>query len=319
MPESQTARSSESIIVRKLAKIETGGQDKSLPVDLFNDLCLLIEKTRRPLFHARIRARVERQETLPFSDVLAGLTEPAPIAIHSIDGPDRPALIAVDPALAFHATDLMLGGDAGDAPALMTRPFTVIDNVVLGQMIDALATDFLSCLSAARPGAKIEGIRRLSLEHETAMARVVPATSRTLVVRLTLLLGEAGREGSVAFVLPATTLDALGGVSATPATTDPWALKMRAATLEMEIEAVAAACRTQMTVAELSRLDIGQVLPLPAEALGDVALLVETEDGTADIARGRLGAHQGHKAIKLHEQPDTHFLAPMRALIDGTG
>lgn len=63
----------------------------------------------------------------------------------------------------------------------------------------------------------------------------------------------------------------------------------------------------QMSVADCTRLEIGQVLPLPGVSLENISLEVEMRDQRLAVATGLLGIHKTRRAVKLSEDISEEF------------
>ena len=69
-----------------------------------------------------------------------------------------------------------------------------------------------------------------------------------------------------------------------------------------------------MSVAEISRLDIGTVLTLPRQSIENMPLLLE--EGRDVIATGELGASSGRRILRLTNRPNDAFFAPAQMMQD---
>ena len=123
--------------------------------------------------------------------------------------------------------------------------------------------------------------------------------------------------------LPAAQLESLLQSSATGETSEslvidaehPWALHMRDAVkkADMPIRAVVETCH--MTIAECTRLEIGQVIALPGVSLNSVGIFIDLETGDAaetdkdviELTKGSLGIFKKNRALKLIENIDPSF------------
>ena len=63
----------------------------------------------------------------------------------------------------------------------------------------------------------------------------------------------------------------------------------------------------RMSVADCTRLEIGQVLPLPGVSLENISLEVEMRDQRLAVASGLLGIHKTRRAVKLSEDISDEF------------
>jgi len=74
-----------------------------------------------------------------------------------------------------------------------------------------------------------------------------------------------------------------------------------------------------MSVAECTRLQIGDVLPLPSVSLMDLRLLADFNDKEMSIANAALGIHKTHRAARLISNLDPAFLEGVEDLNYGLG
>lgn len=106
-----------------------------------------------------------------------------------------------------------------------------------------------------------------------------------------------------------------GGDAVIIDTAHPWALHMRDAVkkADMPIRAVVESCH--MTIAECTRLEIGQVIALPGVSLNAIGIFIDTDTGddkqteadTIELAQGSLGVFKKNRALKLIENIDPSF------------
>jgi len=64
----------------------------------------------------------------------------------------------------------------------------------------------------------------------------------------------------------------------------------------------------EMTVADCTRLEIGQVIPLPGVSLQELRLEAELKESRVCITKGSLGIHKTRRAVKLVEDITSDFL-----------
>ena len=86
---------------------------------------------------------------------------------------------------------------------------------------------------------------------------------------------------------------------------------MRAVVNQTHLRLAAVIDRCQMPVAEVSRLDVGSLLPLSDVTLDDVVLEVKTAGEARVLGRGRLGTFRRNKAVRLNGSLDRSFLDPL--------
>ena len=96
--------------------------------------------------------------------------------------------------------------------------------------------------------------------------------------------------------------------------THPWAVHMRQSvnSAHVPVRAVVESCA--MTVAECTRLEIGQVISLPGVSLGSVRLFIDMESGPlakrapVGLTHGALGIFKKNRALKMNEAVDPDFI-----------
>ncbi len=64
----------------------------------------------------------------------------------------------------------------------------------------------------------------------------------------------------------------------------------------------------EMTVADCTRLSIGQIIPLPGVSLQDLSVEAELKETRVSIARAALGIHKTRRAVQLVEDVSPHFI-----------
>jgi len=83
--------------------------------------------------------------------------------------------------------------------------------------------------------------------------------------------------------------------------------------LEMELETIGILHSEKMSVADISRLDIGTVIAVPGTAIEDMPIVLE--DGGDVISGGELGSSSGKRIVRLSGPPNAAFLEPLRQVM----
>ncbi|MEP6342127.1 MAG: hypothetical protein ABJ275_02345 [Maricaulaceae bacterium] len=88
---------------------------------------------------------------------------------------------------------------------------------------------------------------------------------------------------------------------------NPWTLHMRKSldTAIVPVRVVAETCR--MTVADCTRLEIGQVISLPGVSLDSIGIEAEMSGVSVNFAWAALGIYKAHRAVKLIDNIDPNF------------
>lgn len=86
-------------------------------------------------------------------------------------------------------------------------------------------------------------------------------------------------------------------------------LSPRLGPCHVEIQAVAD--KVRMSVADCSRLEIGQIVPLPRLRFDKLELNIEMGEGLVPLVDASLGADKGRKAVRLNHGIDPSFRQPL--------
>jgi flagellar motor switch protein FliM len=320
---SQTAQ---NILARKISGARVGRAPIPRVEEIGENFAKIVDEKVRPLLRTIVGAIVIDCEVRKLSRVLEDIAVPAMIGVIDVKGSKNSALINVSTDLIFHIVDLRMGGDPAQAPMPTMRSITAVDCALCTDFINAVLSAFESSMRLNLGPGLSSAMRLNHFEQHVTMVRIAPEHSDVLVLRLSLDVGEAARSGDFDLVLPLSVLDAYqAGVdpeAAGPAEEeqiDIWTARMAQAARQAPAHLRAVLHRADMSVAELSALEPGMIIPLPAGSRGHVQLTFEGVDGGQPLAYGRLGAFEGRKAVKLTEPPDPALLENIRKLTERSG
>ncbi len=87
----------------------------------------------------------------------------------------------------------------------------------------------------------------------------------------------------------------------------PWSKHMYQSleTAKVPVRAIIESCT--MTVADCTRLEIGEIIELPGVSLQSIGLETEMTDGSVNIATAALGIYKSNRAVKLTSDLDPEF------------
>lgn len=222
------------------------------------------------------------------------------------------ALTTINPGFAAIVGERLLGGDLAQ-PNEDAAP-TLLDHQMGGLLVDALIRAVNRTLAKrARKGAKAEALtgKRGARSPSEALADLDPIETQCLTINLKL--GDIEVRGAIRAYFTHAYLDncGLGG----GAETEPqagadkgWPRRLRNNILYTPLPVSATLGRISTNVGALSRLQIGQVLELEADAINSLEISAPTDSGPALIARARLGSIQSKKAVKLTTPIDPEFI-----------
>lgn len=305
-------RADGSILVRKMRQ---GGVARSPLPDtglIGEAFARHAEDRLRAIAKCGLEVLVDECRVTRLGDAASEIVSPAMIGLLAIEGAETRAFLAVDGALTWHLTDLLLGGDAAEAGAVSTRPFTAID-MGLGRLcLETLVRAFEEALATALGRALPRGLALIDQRHTMSQIRVAPDYVDTLKIRLSVAIGEAGRTGRLDVVVPLATLDVIraavaeeGAADARERPNDLWRAAMRRAAAAAPVTLDAVIHRERMTLGALGSMRPGQIIEIAPDAPRTVEItLGQPGRRPAVLAHAQLGAYQGRKVVRLRVAPD---------------
>lgn len=279
------------------------------------------EDRLRPLLGAAPKAEAAPPRVSRLEEAAGAIASPALIGLAEVGGAGAPLLIVADQALAWHMTDLSLGGDPRGAPAPLPRAVTALDLALGRPHLEALLAALRDALAAGLGHPPARALRLIETRADLADLRLGAPRSDVLAQHVGLRLGE-GRRGACLAVIPLAALDALraaAGPAPEPAEARPddlWRRRMRhiAAVASVPLDAVLH--RQTMPLAAVQALKVGQVLEIPRTAAETVTLSLPQPGGrAAAVATGQLGALRERKVVKLDTAPDPRLLQHVTAAL----
>jgi flagellar motor switch protein FliM len=276
-----------------------------------------VEDRMRSLVKTLIGTVVGAARVAKLADATREITGPAMLGLVDVEDADTPGLIALESDLAYHLIDLTLGGDPGQAPEPVARPFTAIDMALCRLHLDAILAAFGHAIGANLGRPMTKGLAIRDLRQNLSQLRLAPDYIDVLVFGMDLTLGEAGRHGRFRLVLPLSALDVIRASiqarnvqAARDRPNDLWKTLMRRAAASAPVRVDAVLHRQALSLAALQALQVGQVLEIPRQAVEEIELAIPQPGArTAVLAHGRLGAYQDHKVVKLAAPPDRRVVA----------
>jgi flagellar motor switch protein FliM len=203
------------------------------------------------------------------------------------------AIVVFEPRLVFTVVDNFFGG-AGKYPAKIEgREFTPTEMRVI-QLL--LKQTFTNLVEAWAPVMPVE-FEYLNSEVNPHFANIISPRDYIVVSRFNVELEGGGGELHVA--LPYAMLEPIreqldAGVQSDRIEKDEgWVRAMRAQLLDADLELSSAIARRQISLRELSRLKIGDIIPI------DLATTVQLQVEQMPLFSGEFGIHNGRNAIKV--------------------
>ncbi len=217
-----------------------------------------------------------------------------------------PGICVLDAGLVSALVEVQTTGSVSTATPperLVTRTDSIIVSGVVDQWIAAIGEaaqegGFTPALSIFR------FLRSPAIMDKRATALTLdPGMFQTL--RIAMSLGDGAKDGALTFYVPD------GGDAGQSSTSPDRAEALRAQLMDVPATMNAVLARLPIKLSRVLSLNVGDVISVPGQALGDIML--EGKPGQ-NIARGKLGQLQGARAVRLHS--DGSGPAPRPTLAD---
>lgn len=258
-------------------------------------------------------------EVVRHGDYLQNLRAPSAIYLLSFPQVNGTGLIKAHPRLLGKVLDIYLGGDGSFEESNFARELTGIDLSIYGQFVDMVCHAWDDSIREICGRSAIGLPNKTRFEEQPGMIRICPDRSEIFVIKLNFHVADDRRGAGLDFVVPVSTLEPLkkdlqSTDSGNASIRELWASHMLEQVISMPLPVRGVIDLGQYTVGELSRLEQGQLLELPEDAINSVELRVRTKEGAHSLSRTKLGAAGRNKALRLLEDPDKGFLDPLAEL-----
>ncbi|MEO1492529.1 MAG: FliM/FliN family flagellar motor switch protein [Pseudomonadota bacterium] len=255
-------------------------------------------------------------EVVRNAEYLKNLKSPSAIYILNFPATGGTGLIKAHPRLLGKVLDISLGGDGSFEEPNSERALTNIDLSIYGRFVDLISQAFHESVLELCGRSQIGIPVRSKFEEQPGMVRITPDRSEVFVIKLNFYIADDKVGAGLDLVIPLTTLEPLkSDLNSTTATNDHtaglWATHMYDEVLNVQLPLSAVIDLGQFSVGDVSRLEQGMLLEIPANAIDDVRLRIETADGNTTLSHGRLGTKGRHKALRLAVDPDQSFIMPL--------
>lgn len=245
------------------------------------------------LLHRSAELTVKGIEMVRFGEYMHSLQVPTNLNLVKVKPLRGTALVVYEPRLVFTMVDNFFGG-AGKYPARIEgREFTPTEMRVIQLLLRQTFADMAEAWAPVMP-VEFEYVHSEINPH---FANIVNPREYVIVSRFNVELDGGGGELHVA--IPYTMIEPIreqldAGVQGDRIESDEgWTRAMRAQLQDAEVELSSAIAQRQISLRELSRLRVGDVIPI--ELPRTVQLQVEQ----VPLFSGEFGIHNGHNAIKV--------------------
>lgn len=309
----------DSILARKVR----GPKMRIAGFPILDPLCNAFASIAATLSRKELRSGIDVSvygyEVVRHGDYLRQLRAPSAIYLLSFPTTHGTGLIKAHPRLLGKVLDISLGGDGSFEEVNFARALTSIDLSIYGRFVDLLARAFDEAVHEICGRSAIGRPVKTKFEEQPGMVRIAPDRAEVFVMKLNFHIGEDKRGAGLDFVMSLSTLEQLkrdlnSTVNPHDLTGEIWAQHMRDEVFALPLSADGIIDLGPFSVGELTRLQEGQLLELPANAINHVELRVQSGDGHEVLTRGRLGSNGRYKALRLIEEPGEGLLAPLKDL-----
>jgi flagellar motor switch protein FliM len=255
------------------------------------------------LVPAQILIQPEPIQFKTYAQFLADVPAVLDIQVFEVEALQSLCAWCLDLRLLPTAVDCMFGG-AGRIPIRnIQRPYTAIEMGVRTRFVESLATAYEAAWHAVFP------IRLHSLRQESQLVSLRLCLPNDPVLHARFNVSLNGVVCHLNFCIPKRAADLLTQPTAhnEPSALQPihpaWDQSLQHKVYAAPVEAIAVLAKTEMTVAQLLALSIGQVVPIELEE--PVSLQV---DGVTMMS-GRYGVRNGRYALKVENLKEDGVVA----------
>ncbi|WP_018264592.1 flagellar motor switch protein FliM [Methylosinus sp. LW4] len=269
---------------------------------VFDAMASQMQDSMRGLAEGAMQFAVESM-TVARAGEIALETERAALVASYVAGADPEArtIIAADRRFVFTLLEGLFGSDGSEPPYDAERELTAIETRV-GLLAFSRVTNSLQAAFVALVGA------RFTLEPTEARSEPAGAARKSggFSVVCRCRLRAFGAEGALLIAIPQGTLDPLRDAlsqeapKSTTATDPQWAKRMKERVTETEVTLSAVMEKSDLTLADVARFEVGQVIELPVSPTGLVALMCEGQS----LFWCEIGQKDGSYTIRIDDFVD---------------
>ncbi|MEM7212712.1 MAG: FliM/FliN family flagellar motor switch protein [Pseudomonadota bacterium] len=255
-------------------------------------------------------------EVVRHGDYLRQLFAPSAIYILQFPGTGGSSLTKAHPRLLGKVLDLSLGGDGSFEHSGAGRELTSIDHAIYGRFVDMVSAAFHEAILELCGRSALGLANKVRFEEQPGMVRIAADRAEVFVIKLNFHIAEDKRGAGLDYVIPVGGLEPLkrdlaSNVQSGDPTQHQWARHMYDKVLDLPVPLEGTLPLGQFSVGELSRLEQGMLIDLPANAIDEVQLRLATAEGKVSIGTARLGVKGRTKALRLVDDPDPDFVRPL--------
>lgn len=288
----------------------------------------LIRRLMQRLAHVygvSVEAQVMSKDILRFGQYMEDLPYPALLCVFQAREWHDLGLVVIDGGIAEANLEFLLGGDAEAAFDPEPRNATHLDKALARQLVNAVLAELGEAFTGARTEIGHVTMQCERIETSPQFATITRPQTPVFLARIQVDIGEAGRSGQIDVLLPMPMLEPIRRYLTEAYRGDQktndlvWARHITTALMAHPLPIDAELERLTVTLDRVMDWQVGDLLPLAADANTPVELHIRDVGGHTTVLSGKLGALRGNKAIKLLSDTAQAFGQPFGALAEDLG
>ena len=242
-------------------------------------------------------------DLLKFGEFINTLPIPSCICIIRFNELRGPALLVFESKLAYAIIDSYFGGTDRPFTKMEGKEFTAIELSFMRRVMDIAVSDLEE---AWAPVHKIDA-QYVRTEINPQFVGVVPPSD--IIFATNFEIEFEPTSGSIMFVVPYSTIEPIKQKLTSSFQSDNdmvdnlWTVSMNQHLMETKLLLAAKLGETNITIGDMINLQVGDVIPLPSEAGGEIK--VEAE-GVSKL-QGLIGSYKGNRAIQITKTTSNHY------------
>ena len=242
-----------------------------------------------------VEVRVATAEQMTYSEFIGSLPNPTCFTLLECPPLDGQFCVEISPLIVYPFVDRLLGGNNKDL-VIPQRPMTSIE----GRLLRRILGLGLGALSEAWAGVREIDFGIAAMESNPHLVQIVPPNEVVVVIGFEIKLGN--RAGTMSLCMPYNVIEpvmedlnaenwTVAGRSAGRGADPAIVSKLQDSSLQVE----ATLAETTITLSELGRLEVGDLITTDREATEPVLVSIEGRPKYEAV----LGQHRGQRALRI--------------------
>lgn len=244
---------------------------------------------------SNIIVKIESVTPLSYQDFVFSLPQPTLIHVLELEPLEGQAALELNPTVVFPMFEQMMGGQQSGSQKI--RPLTDVELVLFQRPLERILQSLAETWQDFVPIKP----RLIRAEQDPQFAQVAAINTPVIVVSLEVTIGD--EYGMMSLCMPDVLVDALlhhlgqDRLSSRRGSEDVDRTRVREAMTDVNLPLVAVLGRSELTVEQIRRLRVDDVIRLDSDVGSDVVLRV----GTQPLYRGRVGQMRRKMAVRITE------------------